>query len=494
MRVQRLSSEAWALTAGLAGCLAIVLGAKIALLAGYGSNTPFWDQWADLQVVFRPYLKGELRPLDLFAAHNEHRIFLTRLVALGLLIANGYWDSFAQMLLNSAIHVAAIGLFVWMLSRALDTAHILLLALFATLLFVLPFGSGNTLSATQTQFYLLVLLAPLSLWVLCPSAAWSTRWLLGTLLAILSYLSIASGALTLPAFIGLSLIHLAVRQRKGRGEWAGLLLHAALATLILWDVPKVHIQLDVFPKTIAGWADAVAMAASWPITKSSWPLIVRVLVAIVIYIPVLVLALRLLPKSAPISDQRWLVVGLAGWSLLQLAALLYGRGTVLESRYYDILLLAPLVSAAALLHLKSDTVMPRRLVTLFACCWFSALVIGLEQKARSEIPRELTWWREGGDARTQNLTRYLTTGDFAAIAGKPQFHIPTPTAEELRDIASDPLIRSILPPELFSQPANDRVRAFILRRGALLVPIGLALLMVTALLMAGDNRRRDAPG
>ena len=96
--------EAFVRGIGLAGCLAIILGAKIVLLDNYGSNTPFWDQWADPQFIFRPYLTGQLHLLDLIGAHNEHRILLTRLVALGLFVAKGHWDSYAQMLVNAGIH------------------------------------------------------------------------------------------------------------------------------------------------------------------------------------------------------------------------------------------------------------------------------------------------------------------------------------------------------------------------------------------------------
>src|SRR5437868_3552495 len=88
----------------IAGALAIILGAKLWLIAGYGSSTPFWDEWVEPGTLFRPYLTGQLSIHNLLAAHNEHRIFLTRLVALALLVAEGHWDPIARTFVNAAIH------------------------------------------------------------------------------------------------------------------------------------------------------------------------------------------------------------------------------------------------------------------------------------------------------------------------------------------------------------------------------------------------------
>src|SRR5581483_7854844 len=99
----------------VAGALAGILGAKLWLIAAYGSSTPFWDEWVEPVVLFRPYLTGGLSIHDLLAAHNEHRIFLTRLTALGLFLIQGRWDVVATTLVNAAIHVVAIGVVIVML-------------------------------------------------------------------------------------------------------------------------------------------------------------------------------------------------------------------------------------------------------------------------------------------------------------------------------------------------------------------------------------------
>jgi len=481
---------------GLAGALAIILGAKLWLLAQYGSSTPFWDQWHEAPQIYRPYLTGELSLGGLLATHNEHRIFLTRLVALALFASEGRWDPVAETLVNAVIHVAALGTFIAMLTRTLDVTRSLLLATLVALLFALPFGWANTLVGFQTQFYLLVLLAPLSLWLLYASAAWSPRWWLGTLLGVLSYFSIASGALTLPAFILLGVIQLARGTRKGRAEWLGVFAHVCLAAVILHDIPRIPEHQSAAPSSLAHWLETASIVASWPVSKTSWPLLALVPIAIGLYAPVMILAARLLGSRAPVKDQRWLLVGLAGWSALQLLAFVYGRGSaVLQSRYYDILMLAPLVSAAALLCVQQQSAARWcRAATAFACIWFAAVIIGFGQKALDELQTDLQWRQQTTEAQTRNLKNYLATGDFAALQNKPEFDVPYPVVEFLRDTVSDPVIREILPPELLNQPAPDnKLKTRALRYGPLLVPIGLALLVIAVLLMMarreGDNPR-----
>src|SRR5690242_2473567 len=94
--------------AALGGCLLAILGFKILLIARLGSPTPFWDQWAEATSVYLPYLSHTLTIDHLLAFHNEHRLMLTRVMALALLMLNGTWDPILQMLVGTLVHVVAI--------------------------------------------------------------------------------------------------------------------------------------------------------------------------------------------------------------------------------------------------------------------------------------------------------------------------------------------------------------------------------------------------
>jgi hypothetical protein len=474
---------------GLAGALAIILGAKLWLISVYGTSTPFWDQWVEPNQIYRPYLTGGLNLSGLIAPHNEHRILLTRLIALGLFAAEGRWDPIAQALVNALIQVTAIGIFIVMLTRTLDLTRMLLLAVLAALLFALPFGWGNTLIGFQSQFYLLALLGPLSLWLLYGGAAWSARWLLGTLIGALSYFTMASGALTFPAFIVIAVIQFVSGWRRGRGEILGLILHLVLAVAFLMDIPKVPSAEETAATSLPDWLSAIAMVASWPVAKPSWPLTARALTALGLYLPLLALVFHLIRRPAPLRDQGWFIAAVACWTALQMLALIYGRGqAVLQSRYFDLLLLAPLATAAALFYLRSER-WPG--TTVFACAWFAAIIIGIGQKAFDDIPAELAWRSETAQAQTRNLKNYIATGDFAALENKPKFDVPYPDPGYLRDTVSNPVIRAILPPDLVGEPEPpNKLKGVALRQGRLLLPIGLALMVIAVLL--GTARRERA--
>ena len=466
---------------GLAGALALILGAKLWLISVYGTDTPLGGHWIEPDQVYRPYLTGQLSLSGLLAAHHEHRILLTRLVALALFAAERRWDPLEQTLVNAVIHVVAIGMLVVMLTRTFDLARTLLLAALAALLFALPFGWFNTLIGFETRFYLLALLAPLSLWLLYASAAWTPRWWLGTLVGVLSYFTMASGALTFPAFIVVAAIQFVSGWRRGRGEIIGLLVHLALAVAFLLDVVRLQ-PAEATPVTsLQDSFASIAVVASWPVAKASWPLSARALTALGLYLPLIVLVLHLLRRPAPLRDQAWFIAAIACWASLQMLALIYGRGqAALQSRYFDLLLLAPLASAAALFHLQSER---WRGTTVFACLWFAAVIIGTGQKAFDDVPPELALWRETTEAQTRDLKNFLATGDVAALENEPKLAVPYLQPGTLRDAASDPTVRAILPPDLLGQPEPpNKPKALALHQGRLLLPIGLALLVIAVLL------------
>ena len=468
----------------IAGCLAAILGAKILLIARLGNPTPYWDQWdAEAAGLYLPWLEGRLDAAHWLAFHNEHRIVLTRASALALLWLTGSWDPIAQMLFNALLHVTAIGLLVALLGRLLDLTCFLLFAAFALLLWAVPFGWDNTLGGFQLQFYGLILLSVLSLHLTC-AAAWSVRWLLGTLLAVLAYFSMASGALILPAAIGLAAVQIALGRRAGGRELAGVLLHAAITLALLRDA------LSFSPHGTASIGAAIAsflVSASWPVATASWPSILKIIPAALINAPVLIFGLRLLKQRPGLDDRRWFALALAAWLALQLIALSYGRpGGTPESRYNDIFIIGVVLNAAAWLHLLRTA--PRRRLLPVASVWLFAVMLGAGQKATDNVIDGISARVRTGQTQTENVKNFISTGDFAHLAGKPHLHIPFPSAERLAELLSDPKLRAILPAALTGAP-EGRAKTLILRHGPMLLPLGLALLMFAALACLHARRR-----
>jgi hypothetical protein len=393
------------------------------------------------------------------------------------------------MLVNLVVHSAAAGLLLVMLSRALDLGGALLLACFTLALFAVPLGWENTLGGFQLQFYLLVLLAPLSLMLLGASTAFSARWWLGTAVAALSYFSIAAGAFTLPVSIVLALAQLACGHRRGRAEIAALVLHAAIAALLLADVPAVAGHAPLKAQSATEWITAVLALASWPAAAPAWPPLVHLVAAALLFAPAIALAIAVARERPPLTDPRWLWLGLAAWTGLQILALAYGRGSGAAgaARYRDVLIVGLIVNAACLLRLVLID-RGRGVIACVAVAWLLAVFIGAGKTVIDQAP-QLAWRRDTAAIQAENLRRFLSTGDKAALENQPQFHIPYPVAPPLIAWLSDPAIRPILPRELTGQSDDNAFKAAVLKRGPLLLPLGLALVMLSALVALRRSRQ-----
>src|SRR5208337_564107 len=92
------------LVAWLLALFLTALGAKLWVIQLYGSAVPYWDQWDEARLFFKPWLEGRLTWSAWFAAHNEHRILFTRLLDVLALWLNRQWDPLLQMVVNAFLH------------------------------------------------------------------------------------------------------------------------------------------------------------------------------------------------------------------------------------------------------------------------------------------------------------------------------------------------------------------------------------------------------
>jgi hypothetical protein len=470
----------------------MLYGAKCWVIAGYGSDTPFGDQWrAEADLLFRPYLGGSLRVADLVAHHNEHRILLTRLAGLGELWANGTWSPILEMLVNALVHVTAVAALVAAVSPMLRTGALITFVLFATVVAALPFGWENTLGGFQLQFYLLILLALASLFLLYDARAWSARWCVGVLAGVMSYFAMASGAVTLAAAAALTLVHLIAGRRAGAREWAALAGLVAVALVMALDVPA---SVAAGSGSIGQAFAAAVKAASWPLAAHHWSTAAETIGALVVQAPLIVMAVRLLRRRPDLSDRRWFLLALGLWIGLQLVATAQARGAAVTApRYLDIYVFGLLVNGACAFVLAQDGAAPRReLLEMGALgCWLVAVLYGGGQKAVSNLPLQLAEYAVAEQIRTDNLKAYLATGDFAHLRDKPPFHTPSAAPDHVAAVADDPAIRAVLPPSLFGRTEATPLRDAVLKIGPMLAPVGLALLALA--FAAPGRRRRDDP-
>jgi hypothetical protein len=434
--------------------------------------------------VYLPYLSRTLTFDQLLAFHSEHRLLLTRAAWLALLILNGTWDPLLQMLVAAMVHVAAIGCLLVGLGRVLALDRLILLLGFALVLCAVPFGWDNTLGGFQIQFYFLLLLSVLSLFLLVRAKAWSAEWLLGSVLATFGYFSVASGAIILPAAITVALVQIAIGQRRGAREFAGVALQAAIAIAVMRDLLAYAPRMTPVDMSLRQLFSSLMISASWPVAAQSWPVVLQIVPAALVNGPILIMTGRTLRQRPRLDDPRWFYFAIAAWLVLQLAALSLARaGGTIQSRFTDIFVIGTILNFAALLSLMASRAEKRRaLLSCGAALWIFAVTLGAGQKAGSSVIDGVSFRFAGGQRQTENVKRFLATGDYAALDKKPDsFDIPFPSGETLRDLLTNPTLRAILPAELTGANQRRPVRDTVLSQGPMLIPIGLSLLMIAGM-------------
>jgi hypothetical protein len=489
------------------GAALVVIGAKFWLIANYGNPTPFWDQWsAEGAFLFPKYFSGTLTLGDLLSAHNEHRILFTRLWSLLLLLLEGYWDPIVQMVANALIAGAIAALTIAAFRALLPRPYWIAFALFATLILALPWTWGNALEGFNSQWYFMLLFSVAGMMAICGAPAFAPRWWAAVLLLLASNFSMAGGVSTMAAAFSLCAVQAAAGSRRGVKEFSALGVLAASTAAMVLSIPILVRHAPLKAHSVGQFVQAVVEIMSWPAATGVTFFATLFVFAVVTQAPAWLTSVGVIRARPAIADGHWFFVAMTIWSILQIAAIAYGRGVAsITARYLDVYTIGLLVNAACLFYLVSaHPVFQRqhRLVIAALAVWLLPVLIGTTLTAAKHSPRELAAKRDIGRAETENMRAFLASGDVHVLEDKPDLQIPFPDAYRLADIASQPAIRAILPPVLvgeenarraqahgiarYTGAAVEAIRDIALRWGFLLIPLGLLLFVV------GIIRRRDA--
>jgi hypothetical protein len=475
----------------LGGCLLIIFGAKIWLISQYGSATPFWDQW-DIEAgrLYKPYFDGTLHFWSLFDASNEHRIFFTRLLCLGLLLLERRWDPLLQMVVNAGLHVAAIGVLLVMITHELRVQFASAAAAFSAAVLAVPFGWENTLQGIQSLLYLNLLFAFLAIRLHSRSPTWSPLWILATFFAVGCYFNMASGALTPLVLSAICICQMILGSRNGGyREWTGIAAQCTLAIVMMLSIERVLHHDQFKAHSAEQFVLAFLTAGAWPLSP---PFVV------VLHAPMIALVASIIKDTPSLRDGRWIFFGLWIWLGTQFVSLAFGRAeaVILSPRYMDFFLIGLILNFTALMHLLSAR--PRLSVGLLASAWLLAVSIAATHEAILQAAPNVSERHRITNIETQNVRGYVNTGDFGFLHGKSPLEIPYPDANYLKMMLDTPEVRVILPPTLVGDgvPARQFVvslRNLVLSHGLLLAGVGIAL-FVWGLVFAKASRRQNVCG
>jgi hypothetical protein len=431
----------------LAVLFGAVLAAKLALVDLYPMPVPFWDQWdGEAQTLYLPFANGGLNWRVMFALHNEHRIFFTRVLALALLGINGQWDPQLQIFANAGLHSLTGVLLAAMLWIASGRRRLPAIVLVVGLVFAPPFALENTLAGFQSAFYFLVLFSLLALWLLGTHRPGSPAWFLGWLCAFCSIFTVAGGLLTVGAVAGLVLLRFAANPRD---EWrpaivtlAALSAVAVVSYAALSPPLAYHAYLKAATLHFFGAALARNLAFPW-ITSPR--------LAILVWIPMILMTARVLVRRLRATPLEQISLALGAWVVLQCAAIAYSRGvggTAPASRYLDMLSFGFVVNSMALLTLV-DWRPSRRwtmAMTGVLAIWIAVAAAGIAQLSQNVVAKDgrtrLTWMQE----HVRNVRHFVMSGDLPTLAAKRgPFEVPYFNPSMLGGWLGHPYVRSILP-------------------------------------------------
>ena len=470
----------------------VILGAKWSLIHAYGSDVPFWDQWDAEPPLYIAYDQGRLAWRDLFASHNEHRVFFSRIWALGLYALNRQWDPGLQTTANALLHTAVgLGL-AWALWRLNGRRGLwLILGVFALAL-APPFGWENTLWGFQSSFYFLLGFSCLAMLLLSQYRVFSPGWILGVLFSILALFTMGSGFLAAMVVMALIAVRCRRERRVSAGDGITLLvcLIVSLAGLWLMNVPEDHLALR--PKTLAHFLTALGRNLSWPWIDIPWVFpLAWASFAILCYREVF-------QRKADGSNYAFFLMGLGLWTLLQCLGLAYGRGTAgagPASRYMDSLSMIPAVNLLAAQVLIRGAALPltRRKAFLMACAlWCALIVIGFLNLLLHDTVKGFSHAGAYLSRQSATVRQYLASGDDRVILAARPMDIPYPDARKLLSLLKDPDKRELLPASLrqpLAMVPSGRVRNDFVEKGYY---GNLPVLVGTRVWGSYDPRKKDA--
>lgn len=162
----------------------------------YGVDVPFWDEWALLPLIEKIY-KAALSFHDLWAPHNEHRIFFPKIILL-MLAYFTKWNVSYEIAVNVLLGAGAFGVLVLLIKKTSFFIHrdrnVLNWIIPAVSFLVFSLNQwGNWLWGWQMQIFLCVFSSVAGLAALAqPEFLWR-RFVLAVCLGIVATFSFAGG-------------------------------------------------------------------------------------------------------------------------------------------------------------------------------------------------------------------------------------------------------------------------------------------------------------
>lgn len=450
-------SEKWSSILLLSTFAIVLLIFKLVLINKYANATPFWDQWdAEAAFLFLPWVEGTLKWSDLIAPHNEHRILLTRLLALGLLELNGrVWNPILEMRVNAALHVLSLTILLNFLSKTFNFKNKISLLIFTLVIFLIPFGWENTLAGFQSAFYFLLLFSFIFLYTISTCQIFTRSWWLGVLAGVLSVFSIASGAVTLLAGVVILIIRYYIEKKDLLHTTKAIVILSSFGIFAIYSTLHIKLADTLKADTVNAFLQALATALSWPTMNSSFGWLI-------IYAPAIYICIKLIRSEHYRRPLHVYIFTLFVWVLAQSVILAYGRVTTpTSSRYLDLLLIGLIVNFAGILvvfQTSEISIKMKYFFSILLISWIAIVMQGLYERIE-DVKQALVRKQLVGLDQERNVRAYLCDQKVEHLNNKLFLEIPYPDPERLKNLIDNKAIRALLPGNIYEPNISKYIKS-----------------------------------
>ncbi|RKX32911.1 MAG: hypothetical protein DRP71_11430 [Verrucomicrobia bacterium] len=426
-----------------------VFGCRLALLDQFSSPIPYWDEWdSDLHFLILPFQDGYLHWSALFEQQNEHRILLTRIIAIFGFILNGEYDPRIGMLAGAFMWSAGIALISAAAFSLLPRKWYIALIPF-WIVTALPFDFANLTWGGQSQMYALGLMATCVLALAATAYPTRLQFIAAACASIASLFTMGSGYVAPLIAAGVVM----VRTIETRICWKIRLLYGSVFTvtgiygLLIYENSPRH--APTYAETTVEFWRAFQGFASWPLSTGYGTFLV-------IWTPWLLLATVLFfwKDQSRRATVGWLAFGLGCWALVHMVGLAYSRPDLSDppaGRYLTTLFTPISTIVCAVVYLFQRKIrMLIKITTLIFVAIVSIAVgkVGLHgfEGARRHMGRQ--------SIHADIIGQYLRTGDRQLLASLPLYTTPYWSSNELATRLESPALVNALPFELRQHAKN----------------------------------------
>ncbi len=359
-----------------AGLFLFVLGARMLCIQHFGESFHFIDPWVhEMWALYLPFLDGNFSWHHLFAPCNEHRLFFTRVLSLGVFLFNGQWDNLVLASVNALMYsTIALGLSV-MLWSFFDRKHLGSVVVLIALTMGMPFSWENTVWGFQSQFYFFVGFSVLTFWLLGMNKALSTEWFWGVTAGVCAIFTVGAGITATVIVAGVMVLKMIKEKRLFSHHLVTLLACSG----IYWIYHQVAVpdqSLSLRSHTWAQFVGRFGQAMAWPYNDTMW-------LAIVMWLPMALLVVYFLRPRRTVPPLVWLLIMIGAWCVLNNIGIGVFRGAFVHrtaSRYMDLTSMSVVVNGLAtvlLLHERGAISWAGKWGRISVLAWWMCMFSGI---------------------------------------------------------------------------------------------------------------------